>query len=381
MHKKKILFIDRDGTIIEECPRTHQIDSIEKVHFLPKVIFFLSKIYKELEFELVMVSNQDGLGTSKFPEQTFWPIHDHIINIMKSEGIQFFSVHIDQTFQHEKKSTRKPGIGMLTSYLTKKYDIEKSFVIGDRFTDILLAYNLGCKSIWIKKDGNRKNEEYFYNGKNLKNIISLITDQWNEIYEYLRFNCSGQSFLQRKTYETNVKINLSVYGYGKNDIKTDIGFFDHLLKQISIHSSMNMNIETIGDLYVDEHHTIEDTAITLGKVFCNSLGNKRGINRYGFFILPMDDCVSTVALDLSGRSDLIWNVEFFREKIGNVPTEMFYHFFKSFSLNAKCNLYIKALGNNEHHKIESIFKCFARSIKMAVKKITFNKISSSKGLL
>lgn len=391
---KKILFIDRDGTIIQENPPDYQIDSIEKIIFYPRVIFFLSKIVQELKnYDLVMISNQDGLGTDKFPEKTFWTIQNHILNILKTEGINFNSIHIDKSFPEEKLSTRKPGIGMLTSYINSDlYDISKSFVIGDRLTDVLLAKNLGCKSIWIKKtfhhyENLTKDEKFYYstiNKKSIEKSISIKTNNWEDIYNYLLSINNNNKIISyhRTTSETNIKIDISLYGGGKSHIHTGIGFFDHLLQQIAFHSSMDLKINVIGDLYVDEHHTIEDTAITLGTAFDKSLGNKKGIERYGFYSLPMDDSLSTVVLDLGGRSKLIWKVKFFREKIGNMPTEMFYHFFKSFSINARCNIHINATGNNEHHKIESIFKCFARAIKIAIKKNDYkNEIPSSKGIL
>ncbi|WP_185866190.1 bifunctional histidinol-phosphatase/imidazoleglycerol-phosphate dehydratase HisB [Blattabacterium cuenoti] len=385
---KKILFIDRDGTIIRETPPTYQIDSIEKISFYPKVIFFLSKIVQELNYNLVMVTNQDGLGTDQFPEKIFWPIHNHILNILRTEGINFHSIHIDRTFPEEKSSTRKPGVGMLSTYLQSDlYNISKSFVIGDRLNDVFLAKNLGCKSIWIKENHHYKNltkeeKDYFstIEEKDIKKTISLKTDSWENIYEYLSSINDKRLVHQRTTLETNVKISIFLYGKGRSHIQTGLGFFDHLLQQIAFHSSIDLNIQTKGDLYVDEHHTIEDTGIALGEIFDQSL-NKKGIERYGFYLIPMDDSLSTVALDLGGRSQLVWKARFFREKIGKVPTEMFYHFFKSFSLSAKCNLYIHATGKNEHHKIESIFKCFAKAIKMAIRKNYFSKIPSSKGLL
>ncbi|WP_185871260.1 bifunctional histidinol-phosphatase/imidazoleglycerol-phosphate dehydratase HisB [Blattabacterium cuenoti] len=391
---KKILFIDRDGTIIQENPPNYQIDSIEKIIFYPRVIFFLSKIVQKLKnYDLVMVSNQDGLGTNKFPEKIFWPIQNHILNILKTEGINFHSIHIDKSFPEEKLSTRKPGIGMLTSYINSNlYDISKSFVIGDRLTDVLLAKNLGCKSIWIKKnyhhyDNFTEDEKSYYptiNKESIEKVILLKTDNWKDIYNYLLFINNNNKIISyhRTTSETNVKIDISLYGVGKSHIDTGIGFFDHLLQQIAFHSSIDLKINTIGDSYVDEHHTIEDTAITLGTVFDKSLGNKKGIERYGFYSLPMDDSLSTVVLDLGGRSKLLWKVKFFREKIGDMPVEMFYHFFQSFSINARCNIHIKAIGSNDHHKIESIFKCFARAIKMAIKKNDYKyEIPSSKGIL
>ncbi|WP_185864631.1 bifunctional histidinol-phosphatase/imidazoleglycerol-phosphate dehydratase HisB [Blattabacterium cuenoti] len=390
---KKILFIDRDGTIIEENTSNYQIDSIEKIIFYPRVIFFLSKIVRKLNYDVVMVSNQDGLGTNKFPEKIFWSIQNHILNILKTEGINFHSIHIDKSFPEEKLSTRKPGVGMLTSYINSDlYDLSESFVIGDRFTDVILAKNLNCKSIWIRKNYRHyeqftKEEKYFYSTIHDKNsiekIISLKTDNWEDIYNYLSsINYNKKISYHRTTSETNIKVDISLYGKGVSHIQTGIGFFDHLLQQMSFHSCMDLKINAVGDHYVDEHHTIEDTAISLGTAFYRSLGNKIGIERYGFYSLPMDESLSTVVLDLGGRSKLLWKVKFFREKIGNMPTEMFYHFFKSFSLNAKCNIHIHAIGKNEHHKIESIFKCFARAIKIAIKKNDiYKKIPSSKGIL
>ncbi len=385
---KKILFIDRDGTIIKEDPNNYQIDSIEKLFFYPRVIFFLSRIYEELDYEFVMVTNQDGLGSVNFPENKFWPIHNHIINILKYENIIFSSIHIDKTYIKDNLSTRKPGISMLLSYLDKSiYNIKESFVIGDRLTDIMLAKNLGCKSIWIKGNNNFENfteeeKKYFYElyKKKLYKTISLKTNKWKDIYEYLKNKNKKIEIYKRNTLETNITISLSLYGNGINNIHTGIGFFDHLIEQISIHSLMDINLYAYGDLHVDEHHTIEDVGIALGNIFRKSLGDKIGIERYGFFILPMDDSLSKVVLDLCGRDQFNWNANFYREKIGDIPTEMFYHFFKSFSSSAKCNLHIISTGNNEHHKIESIFKCFAKAIKMAIQK-NHNYILSSKGLL
>ncbi|AWU42734.1 bifunctional histidinol-phosphatase/imidazoleglycerol-phosphate dehydratase [Blattabacterium punctulatus] len=380
---KKILFIDRDGTIIQETPPNYQIDTIEKVNFFPKVIFFLTKIVNELDYDLVMVTNQDGLGTEKFPEKNFWPIHNHILRILKTEGINFSSIHIDRTIPEEYSSTRKPGIGMLTSYFNSDYDLSNSFVIGDRITDVLLANNLGCKSIWINENNHYVSEkEFSIERKNFKKKIVLKTDNWKNIYEYLKY-LSNKKLIKhrRKTLETDVKITIQLYGEGKSDIKTGLGFFDHLLEQISFHSMIDMNIHTNGDLNIDEHHTIEDTAIALGEIFNKSIIDKRGIERYGFFSIPMDDSLATVILDLGGRSELSWKTNFFNEKIGQVPTEMFIHFFKSFSSYAKCNIHIYATGKNDHHKIESIFKAFARAIKMAIQKNNIKKLPSSKGLL
>ncbi|WP_185852945.1 bifunctional histidinol-phosphatase/imidazoleglycerol-phosphate dehydratase HisB [Blattabacterium cuenoti] len=378
---KRILFIDRDGTIIQESPPTYQIDSLEKVNFYPRALFFLTKIAHELNYDFVMVTNQDGLGTDKFPEKKFWPIHNHILKILKTEGIHFSSVHIDRTFPEENSPTRKPGIGMLTPYFHSGYNLEKSFVIGDRLTDILLAKNLGCKSIWINPNILIEEKNLSIEKKTLKKIIALETDSWERIYEYLKYVSTKKIFQhKRKTLETDVKITIQLYGEGKAKIQTGLGFLDHLLEQMAFHSLMDLNIHTIGDLEVDEHHTIEDTAITLGEIIHQSI-DKRGIERYGFFSLPMDDCLATVALDLGGRSQLTWKTKFIRDKIGKVPTEMFIHFFKSFSSSARCNLYVHAIGKNDHHKIESIFKAFAKALKMAIKKNRTNKLPSSKGML
>ncbi|WP_185861447.1 bifunctional histidinol-phosphatase/imidazoleglycerol-phosphate dehydratase HisB [Blattabacterium cuenoti] len=388
---KKILFLDRDGTLIRENPPTYQIDSIDKINFYPKVIFFLSKIVQELDYDLVMITNQDGLGTDQFPDHIFWPIHNHILNVLKNEGINFLSVHIDKTFPEEKSPNRKPGVGMLKNYLKSDcYNISKSFVIGDRLTDILLAKNLGCQSIWIKDNHhhNHKNltqkEKNYYSSideKDLKKTISFTTDSWENIYEYLSSVSTKKLTHQRNTLETNVQITISLYGKGRAYIQTGLRFFDHLLQQIAFHSSIDLNIQTKGDLDVDDHHTIEDTGITLGEIFYRALGNKKGIERYGFYSLPMDDSLSTIALDIGGRSQLFWKAKFFRERIGKISTEMFIHFFKSFSASAKCNLHIYATGKNDHHKIESIFKCFGRAIKMAIQKNSYNQIPSTKGIL
>ncbi|WP_185874110.1 bifunctional histidinol-phosphatase/imidazoleglycerol-phosphate dehydratase HisB [Blattabacterium cuenoti] len=380
---KKILFIDRDGTIIKEVPPTYQIDTIEKVNFYPNVIYFLKKIVKELNYILVMVTNQDGLGTDKFPEKKFWPIHNHILKVLKTEGIHFFAVHIDKTYPEENSSTRKPGIEMLKNYFHYDYNLKKSFVIGDRFTDILLSKNLGCKAIWINDPliyCHKLFEKKLSLDKDILNkIVALKTDNWETIYKFLKKK--NHIKYRRTTLETDIKISIQLDGEGKSNIKTGLGFLDHLLEQMAFHSLINMNIYAKGDLHVDEHHTIEDTGISLGTIIHNSIKDKRGIERYGFFSIPMDDCLSTVVLDLGGRSFLSWKVKFFREKIGNVPTDMFFHFFKSFSDHAQCNLYIHSIGKNDHHKIESIFKAFARALRMSIQKNKTNKLPSSKGLL
>ncbi len=361
---KKVLFIDRDGTIIEE-PADFQIDSFEKLRFLPNVISSLSKIAKELNFEFVMVSNQDGLGTASFPECTFFPVQNFIIDTLRSEGVLFEDIFIDPSFEHENKQTRKPRIGLLGKYIYGNYDLENSYVIGDRITDIQLAKNLGTKTIFINSEESEN--------------ATLTTTDWNEIYKYLK-SLPRIGKVIRKTLETNIQIELNLDGCGKSSINTGLPFFDHMLEQISKHGNLDLQIDVNGDLNIDEHHTIEDTAIALGEVFSQALKNKKGIERYGF-LLPMDDCLAQVALDFGGRSWLVWDVEFQREKIGDVPTEMFFHFFKSFTDAARCNLNIKAEGQNEHHKIESIFKAFAKALKMAVAKNDSNNIPSTKGTL
>lgn len=363
---KKILFIDRDGTIIKE-PENEQIDSFEKLEFINGVISNLSKIVKELEYELVMVTNQDGLGTSSFPEKTFWNVHNKMLSILKSENITFSEIAIDRSFKHENLITRKPNIGLLYKYINNnQYDLKNSFVIGDRKTDIELAKNLGTKSIYISNINHKQ--------------ATLTTNSWNEIYKFLKKQLR-KIVLNRKTNETNVTINLNLDGDGKNQIDTGLFFFNHMLEQITQHGNIDLIIEVKkNDLDIDEHHIIEDIAITLGNAFLKALGSKKGIERYGF-VLPMDDCLAQVAIDFGGRPYLIWEVEFKREKIGDVPTEMFYHFFKSFSDHSLSTINIKAEGFNEHHKIEAIFKAFAKSIKIACQKTNNFTIPSSKGLI
>ncbi|UFK98173.1 bifunctional histidinol-phosphatase/imidazoleglycerol-phosphate dehydratase HisB [Kaistella faecalis] len=361
---KKVLFIDRDGTIICE-PEDFQIDSFEKLEFLPNVISSLSRIARELNYELVMVSNQDGLGTDSFPEKTFWPVQNFIINTLKNEGVEFAEIFIDPSFEHENKPTRKPGIGMLQKYIYGNYDLGNSFVIGDRQTDIKLAENLGSKSIFINKAENGE--------------ATLVTNDWLEIYKYLKA-VPRIGKVKRDTLETSISIEVNLDGSGVSEINTGLPFFDHMLQQISKHGNLDLNIQVKGDLEIDEHHTVEDTAIALGDAFFQALGNKKGISRYGF-LLPMDDCLAQVAVDFGGRPWLVWEAEFKREKIGDVPTELFFHFFKSFSDQARCNLNIKAEGDNEHHKIESIFKAFAKAVKMAVSQTENYNIPSTKGIL
>lgn len=368
---QKVLFIDRDGTLIWEPPTDFQIDSFEKFKFLPGVITWLSKIARELDYELVMVTNQDGLGTESFPENTFWPVHNLMMDVFKNEEIHFKSVHIDVSFEHENKPTRKPEIGMLIDYISNDYDLKNSYVIGDRITDIKLAKNLGSKSIFIKKPAIIEKIEIYK---------TKVVANWEEIYNYLKLPERNITHT-RTTKETDISVTLNLDGSGQTDIKTGLSFFDHMLEQIAKHGNIDLVINAKGDLHIDEHHTIEDTAITLGEAFLKALGDKRGIERYGF-CLPMDDCLAQLALDFGGRNWIEWYAEFKREKIGDVPTEMFYHFFKSFSDASKCNLNIKVEGINEHHKIEAIFKAFAKSIKMAVKRDANNmSLPSTKGVL
>ncbi len=365
---KKALFIDRDGTLIWEPPDTFQIDNFEKLKFLPGVFTYLGRIAKELDYELVMVTNQDGLGTDSFPENTFWPIQNFIIDAFEKEGVIFSEVCIDRSFDFENKPTRKPNIGMLTKYSEGNYDLENSYVIGDRLTDVKLAENLKCRSILIKNNDIPEGN------------IDAVVETWEEIYDFLKLP-PRKIIQKRKTNETDITVELNLDGSGKSNIDTGLNFFNHMLEQISKHGNLDLKIDAKGDLQIDEHHTIEDVAITLGEAFYSALGNKLGIERYGF-CLPMDDCLAQVALDFGGRNWIVWEAEFKREKIGDVPTELFFHFFKSFSDAAKCNLNIKAEGTNEHHKIEAIFKAFAKSIKMAVKRDTGNmNLPSTKGVL
>ena len=377
---KKVLFIDRDGTLAIEPPLDYQLDSFEKLEFYPKVFQYLGKIAKELDFELVMVTNQDGLGTDSFPEATFWPVHNFLIKTFKKEGIVFTEQIIDKTFSKDNASTRKPNTGLLTHYFSETYDLENSFVIGDRLTDIELAKNLGAKGILINNNNTEGEDEITVAKEELKQFIALETNDWSAIYEFLKVKeRTGSS--TRNTNETKIEIDVNLDGTGKSTIATGIAFFDHMLDQIARHGQLDLNIQVQGDLEVDEHHTIEDTAIALGELFAKTLGNKLGIERYGF-CLPMDDCLAQVAIDFGGRNWLVWEADFKREMVGKMPTEMFMHFFKSFTDGAKCNLNIKAEGTNEHHKIEAIFKAFAKAIKMAVKRDVEKMIlPSTKGML
>jgi imidazoleglycerol-phosphate dehydratase/histidinol-phosphatase len=379
--KKRILFIDRDGTLIQEYPPTYQIDALEKVTFYPEVFKYMTRIAEELDFELVLVSNQDGLGTPKFPESDFWPAHNLIMSSFANEGVKFKEELIDKSYPEENLPTRKPGIGMFTNYLNNPdYDIPGSYVIGDRITDVQLAKNLGCKAIWLKNNPELGAAEISDKADALGTVIALETQHWKDIYNYLKPSIRAIRH-QRKTNETDIQIELNLDGNGKASIATGLHFFDHMLDQIARHGLLDLTIEAKGDLHIDEHHTIEDTGIALGEAFLKAMGNKRGMERYGF-ALPMDDAEAKVLIDFGGRNWLVWNAHFSREKIGDVPTEMFYHFFKSFSDAARCNLNIECKGDNEHHKIEAIFKAFAKALKMAIKKDPLKDyLPSTKGVL
>jgi imidazoleglycerol-phosphate dehydratase / histidinol-phosphatase len=379
-----VLFIDRDGTLIIEPQSDFQIDSLEKLEFIPSVLSALRKIAEETPYELVMVTNQDGLGTAIFPEETFWPTHQKMMRTLENENIHFAAQHIDRTFPADNVPTRKPGTGMLTSYFTDAYDLPNSYVIGDRLTDVKLALNLGAKAIlFIPPNINPDTQAADTDGltDEMKQAIALTTSDWNEIYTFLRLPARTAS-VERNTNETKIKIELNLDGTGKADMHTGLGFFDHMLDQLAKHSGADLSIHVNGDLHIDEHHTIEDTALALGEAYRQALGNKRGISRYGF-LLPMDEALAQVAIDFSGRPWLVWDAEFKREKIGEMPTEMFFHFFKSFADTAQANVNIKVEGDNEHHKIEAIFKAFAKAIKMAVKRDikALDSLPSTKGVL
>src|SRR6185437_11730427 len=379
---QKMLFIDRDGTMIMETA-DEQIDSFTKLGFYPGALQYLPRIAAELDYELVMVTNQDGLGTASFPEDTFWPVQNFIIKTFENEGVKFSNICIDRSFPSENSPNRKPGTGMLTQYFDKeKYDLKNSFTIGDRKNDILLGYNLGAKAIWLNNHTNLGNQEF--SGKEeeqaVKSTTALETADWEKIYEFLKLS-ERVAEHRRATKETDIFIKLNLDGKGEAKVSTGLHFFDHMLDQIARHGNIDLEIIANGDLHIDEHHTIEDTGIALGEVFAEALGNKKGIERYGF-CLPMDDCLAQVAIDFGGRNWIVWDAKFNREKIGEMPTEMFFHFFKSFSDAAKCNLNIKAEGENEHHKIEAIFKAFAKAIKMAIKRDVNNMVlPSTKGIL
>lgn len=366
---KKVLFIDRDGTIIKEPPTDYQVDSLEKLEFLPKAISNLRKLAEQTDYELVLVTNQDGLGTDSFPEETFWPAQYKMLKTLEGENVHFADIHIDKTFEHENAPTRKPGTAMLTMYMNSpEYDMEGSYVIGDRHTDVQLARNLGCKAILIAPEDTKSDAE-------------LVSDDWDRIFEFLKLPARNAS-VQRTTSETDIFVDLNLDGTGKSEISTGLGFFDHMLEQISKHGMVDMKVHVKGDLQIDEHHTIEDTALALGQAFYDALKDKRGMARYGF-MLPMDDAMARVAIDFGGRPWLVWEAEFNREKVGDMPTEMFYHFFKSFADAARCNLNIKVEGDNEHHKIEAIFKGLARAVKMALKRDIreIDNLPSTKGTL
>jgi imidazoleglycerol-phosphate dehydratase / histidinol-phosphatase len=378
---QKILFVDRDGTIINETA-DEQIDSFAKLEFYPGALQYLPKIARELDYELVMVTNQDGLGTASFPEDTFWPVQNFIIKTLQNEGVVFSNICIDRTFAADNAPTRKPGTGMLTQYFdVEKYDLKGSYTIGDRKNDVLLGHNLGAKAIWLNSNNNLGGGEFKENEQQIiKNTVALETTDWKRIYEFLKI---GERVIEhsRVTKETDIYIKINLDGKGEAKVSTGLHFFDHMLDQIARHGGIDLEITAKGDLHIDEHHTIEDTGIALGEIFAKALGDKKGIERYGF-CLPMDDCLAQVAIDFGGRNWIVWDAEFKREKIGEMPTEMFFHFFKSFSDAAKCNLNIKAEGENEHHKIEAIFKAFAKAIKMAIKRDVDNMIlPSTKGLL
>ena len=374
---KRALFIDRDGTLVIEPPVDYQLDSLEKLEFYPKVFRNLYFIRKQLDFEFVMVTNQDGLGTSSFPEDTFWPAHNKMLKTLEGEGIVFDDMLIDRSFPEDNSPNRKPRTGMLGKYLAGEYDLANSYVIGDRLTDMELAANLGAKGIWLRPSAEEA-DRLLAGNPSLSPV--LITDAWDKLTESL---LAGQrrAVVQRTTKETDIYVEVNLDGNGKTAVSTGLGFFDHMLDQIGKHSGMDLVIRVKGDLDVDEHHTIEDTAIALGEALLKALGDKRGIERYGYS-LPMDDCLCSVALDFGGRPWLVWDAEFRREMVGDMPTEMFLHFFKSLSDAARMNLNIKAEGTNEHHKIEGIFKALARSVKMAIRRDIYKyELPSTKGLL
>jgi imidazoleglycerol-phosphate dehydratase/histidinol-phosphatase len=376
---KKVLFIDRDGTLITE-PADEQIDSFEKLEFYPRSLYYLSKIVKELDFDLVMVTNQDGLGTDSHPEQNFWPVHNFVMKTFANEGVVFSEVIIDKTFAHQNAPTRKPNTGLLQHFLAEGYDMKNSFVIGDRINDVVLAKNMGAKAIWLSNNLDLGANENLDKIENLSDVIALRTQNWEDIYTMLKAGTRTVHH-ERNTNETKISIDIDLDGTGKAEIDTGLNFFNHMLDQIARHGSIDLKIKTNGDLHIDEHHTIEDTGIALGEAFAKAIGNKLGLERYGF-CLPMDDCLAQAAIDFGGRNWIVWDAEFKREMVGDMPTEMFFHFFKSFSDASKSNLNIKAEGENEHHKIEAIFKAFAKAIKMAIKRDAEKLVlPSTKGVL
>jgi imidazoleglycerol-phosphate dehydratase/histidinol-phosphatase len=376
---KKVLFIDRDGTLITE-PADEQIDSFEKLEFYPRSLYYLSKIAKELDFDLVMVTNQDGLGTDSHPEQNFWPVHNFVMKTFANEGVVFSEVIIDKTFAHQNAPTRKPNTGLLLHFLEEGYDMKNSFVIGDRINDVILAKNLGAKAIWLSNNLDLGANENLDRIETLSEVIALRTQNWEDIYTMLKAGTRTVHH-ERNTNETKISIDIDLDGTGKAEIDTGLNFFNHMLDQIARHGSIDLKIKTNGDLHIDEHHTIEDTGIALGEAFAKAIGNKLGLERYGF-CLPMDDCLAQAAIDFGGRNWIVWDADFKREMVGDMPTEMFFHFFKSFSDASKSNLNIKAEGENEHHKIEAIFKAFAKAIKMAIKRDAEKLVlPSTKGVL
>jgi imidazoleglycerol-phosphate dehydratase/histidinol-phosphatase len=378
---KRILFIDRDGTLIKEAPPSYQIDDFDKLEFYPGMFEYMGRIAREMDYELLMVTNQDGLGTSSFPEKTFWPVQNFVLKSLEGEGVRFTGIFIDRSFPKDNAPTRKPGTGMLTEFIdNEQYDLENSFVIGDRITDVQLAKNLGCKAIWLNNDPALGGAEISDSRRELEDSIALETPEWSRIYEFLKLGLRHVVH-ERNTNETQIKIDLTIDGKGKSAIVTGLGFFDHMLEQIARHGKMDLTIRVNGDLHIDEHHTIEDTGIALGEAFALALADKRGMERYGF-ALPMDEAEAKVLIDFGGRNWIVWNAEFRREMVGEMPTEMFFHFFKSFSDAARCNLNVECRGENEHHKIEAIFKAFAKAIRMAVKRDPLsNYLPSTKGVL
>ncbi len=382
---QRILFIDRDGTLIAEPQPNQQVDSLAKLDFIPKTISALRRIAEETDYELVMVTNQDGLGTDSFPEDTFWPAHNKMLTTLAGENINFDAVHIDRHFPRDNAPTRKPGTGMLTGYFSGDYDLANSYVIGDRLTDVQLAVNLGAKAILFLPNAGEaspvQNADVAELTNAMRDAIVLTTGDWDKIYEFLRLPARTAT-VERNTKETRIRVELNLDGTGRADMHTGLGFFDHMLDQVAKHSGADLSIRVQGDLHIDEHHTIEDTALALGEAYRRALGDKRGISRYGF-LLPMDEALAQVAIDFSGRPWLVWDAEFRREKIGDMPTEMFFHFFKSFADAALCNLNVKVSGDNEHHKIEAVFKAFAKAIRMAVRRDIreLDNLPSTKGVL
>jgi imidazoleglycerol-phosphate dehydratase / histidinol-phosphatase len=377
---KRVLFIDRDGTLIKEPPVDFQVDSLEKLVFYPGVFRFLSRIAAEMDYELVMVTNQDGLGTASFPEADFWPAQNKMLEALAGEGIVFSDIIIDRTMPAENAPTRKPGIGLMGKYLSGDYDLANSFVIGDRITDVGLAHNLGCKVIWMDDGSGKGTQAVNLTAAEIDTVTALRSQDWSAIYMFLKSGLRKATVI-RNTNETKISVTVNMDGSGLSAISTGIGFFDHMLDQIARHGNIDLEIKAAGDLHIDEHHTIEDTGIALGEAFAKGLADKRGMQRYGF-ALPMDEASAEVLIDFGGRSWIVWDADFKREKIGEMPTEMFFHFFKSFSDAARCNLHIRCQGDNEHHKIEAIFKAFAKAIRMAIKRDPFSDhLPSTKGVL